>query len=102
MTYILVKGTSEPQDLQLFNDGSPLVGTGFALDIEFSEGSVDDTDAVAVAWLSQAAGTVRMTNTEALPVGMHKFRFTLTDGGGKKGYVPNLEVLPNILHVVNV
>lgn len=102
MIYILVVGTSEPQDVQLTDDGDPLVGTGFDLDIEFSADSLDATDAVSVAWLVQASGTVRMTDMEDLPVGDHKFRFSLTDGGGKKGYVPNLSVPPNILRVVKV
>lgn len=102
MTYNLVVGTSEPQEIQLTDDGSPLNGTGLDLDIEFSTGSVDETDDVTVAWDTQASGTVLMTNVSGLPVGFHKFRFTLTDGGGAKGYIPNLDVEPNVLRVVKV
>lgn len=101
-TFILVKGTSEPQSIQLTDDGDPLNGTGQDLDIEFAVGAAEETDAVTVAWLSQSGGTLQMTNTENLPVGSHKFRFTLTDGGGGKGYVPNLSASPNVLQVVKV
>lgn len=101
-TYILVKGTSEPYDVQLTDDGEPLNGTGSDLGIEFSADAVSETATVTVAWLSQSGGTVQITNTEGLPVGSHRFRFTLTDGGGGKGYVPNLSATPNILQVVKV
>jgi hypothetical protein len=102
MTHNLVVGTSEPQDFQLTDDGENLVGTGFDVAIAFAEDASVDADDVTVDWLSQADGTVRMTDTEDLPVGSHKFRWTLTDGGGKVGFIPNLDAAPNILRVVKV
>lgn len=102
MTHILVVGTSEPQDFQITEDGSALTGTALTIGIEFAEDSVVEAGDVTVAWLSQTDGTVRVTDIQDLPLGSHKFRWTLTDGGGKKGYVPNLDAAPNIWRVVKV
>lgn len=102
MTHVMVVGTSEAQEFQITNDGESLVGTGLDIAIQFSADAVVDSDDVTVAWLAQADGTVRVTDVEGLPLGAHKFRWTLTDSGGKKGYVPNLDVAPHIWRVVKV
>lgn len=88
MKHTIVEGTTEPQDFALLDDGAALVGTGFDLGIDFRETS-DELDDVVVAWLNQATGTVRVTGLEGLPTGKYHVRFTLTDGAGKVGYVPN-------------
>jgi hypothetical protein len=86
MQYTWVEGTTEPNDFQLKDDGANLVGTDFDVDIEFREAGVSAT----VAWLDQAAGTVRVTDVTGMTVGKtYHFRFTLTDGNGKIGYCPN-------------
>ena len=90
MTHVIVVGTSEPQDFQLQDNGANLVGTGLTIALEFRETS-DELDDVLVAWLDQAAGTVRVTGTEGLIRGTYHVRFKLTDLGGKVGYVPNLQ-----------
>jgi len=109
MTHVMVAGTSEPQDFQLLNEGVALVGTGFTLGIEFASNGtytaaqVTALAGVIVTWLSQATGTVRAsTGISALPIGLYPFRFTLTDSGSKKGYVPNLDASPNLWRVVKV
>jgi hypothetical protein len=107
MTHILVLGTSEPQDFQLTDDDLPLVGTSLTLGIQFrtsglSAAKVAAIAALTTAWISQAAGTVRLSSTEGLPVGEYHFRWSLTDTGGKVGYIPNLDASPNILRVVKV
>lgn len=83
--YKIVVGTEEPQDFQLLDDNEPLVGTGLTLGIEARE----DITGVSVAWLAQAAGTVRVTGIENLGLGTYHVRYTLTDSGGKVGYSPN-------------
>lgn len=94
MKHTIVFGTTEPQDFALLDDGEALVGTGFDIGIEFretglSEEQLAEVAEVSVAWLDQAAGTVRVTNFEDLPIGTYYVRFTLTDSGGKVGYAPN-------------
>lgn len=88
MKHVIVEGTTEPQDFALLSDQVALVGTGLTLGIDFRETS-DELDDVVVAWLDQAAGTVRVTGLEGLPTGNYHVRFTLTDGGGTVGYAPN-------------
>lgn len=92
--YTLVLGTSEPQDVQLEDDGAALVGTGFDVALDFREQGLSSAQlaalaGVSVAWLDQAAGTVRLSGMEDLPLGTYYLRYTLTDGGSNVGYVPN-------------
>lgn len=87
MTHTIVYGTEEPQDFQLYDDGVALVGTGWTVALVFRDAL--SVTAPTVAWLSQAAGTVRVNGCEALPVGRYHVRFKLTDGSGDDAYVPN-------------
>lgn len=87
MTHTMVAGTSEPQDFQLKDDGANLVGTGFTVGIVWSE--TTPAGPPTVAWLSQAAGTVRVTGCASMAVGKYPFRFSLTDGASAVGYCPN-------------
>ena len=100
MTHTMVVGTTEPQDFQLLDDGVALVGTGFTIGLSWRDATPDGPP--SVAWLSQAAGTVRVTSTGSMAVGTHRFRFTLTDSGSKVGYLPNLDQQPNAWVVVSV
>lgn len=90
MPHVIPIGTSEPQDFGLFDDRAPIVGTGWsvALEITARDGAVIATPPT-VAWLNQAAGTVRVTGTEALPLGNYSVRFRLTDLSSKVGFAPN-------------
>ena len=87
-TYDIVLGTSEPQDFQLTDDGEDQVGTSLTIGIVVYQGTtlVDDID---IAWLDQTAGTVRVTGIESLAAGEYHVRYTLTDSGGKVGFVPS-------------
>jgi hypothetical protein len=84
--HVMVLGTTEPQDFVLEDDDGPLNGTGYEVAVEFRSGQT-----VSAAWLNASAGTVRVTETEAMPLGEDRFRFKLTDQSGAVGYVPNLE-----------
>lgn len=88
MAHKMVVGTTEPQDIQVLNEGAAIVGTGFNVAIVFrtSPGGTP-----VAAWLNQATGTVRVTGTGSMRIGMHYYRIALTDSGGKVGYVPNLD-----------
>lgn len=97
MTYTKVYGASEPEDIQLLDDAGVLIGTGLTLGISW-EGTAP-SPAPTVAWLSAAAGTVRMTGLESVPRGVYRFRFTLTDGLSKVGHCPN-GMATDSLHVV--
>lgn len=90
MIHVIPVGTSEPQDFALFNDGVALDGTGLsvALDIFTDEGE-SFSPAPTVVWLDQSAGTVRVTDTDGLTVGMYRVRFALTDNASQKGFAPN-------------
>lgn len=96
MTYTIVEGTTEPQDVQLQNDGAALSGTGLTVGLDWRE-TVLGTP--AVAWLSQAAGTVRITGLDQMTVGTYHLRFTLTDASNKVGYCPNV-AKPDVWNVV--
>jgi hypothetical protein len=87
MTHQMVFGTSEGQDFQLLNDGVALNGTGLTVSIEWRDPA--PTSPPTVAWLSAAAGTVRVTGTGSMAVGRYPFRFKLVDGGTLIGYAPN-------------
>jgi sugar (pentulose or hexulose) kinase len=94
MQHIIVLGTSEPQDFQILDDGAALVGTGFDVGLEvratgLTTEQLTAFNALVVTWLSQAAGTVRVTGIEDLPLGTYYPRYTLTDSGGNVGYAPN-------------
>lgn len=85
-------GTSEPQDFALRNDGEPFDGTGFnSLEIEvYLSGQTTVVEyGPTVAWLSQAHGTVRVSDVDQLDVGSYLVRFKVTDSDGKIGYFPN-------------
>lgn len=95
MKHVIPVGTTEPQDFALLDDGEAVVGTGFTLGLRISQ-KVDGAYVAldvppTVAWLSQAAGTVRVSGAGALAIGSYLVRYTLTDGGGKVGFVPNGE-----------
>jgi len=92
MTHDIPFSTSEPQDFELRDKGVAIVGTGLsvALEITTAAGAPVATPPT-VAWLNQAAGTVRVTGTENLALGDYRVRFKLTDAGGKVGFCPNGE-----------
>jgi flagellar hook assembly protein FlgD len=100
MTHVMVEGTSEPQDFALYSDGAALDGTGFTVEIQWR--SEPSGGPPTVDWLSQAGGTVRVSDTENMPEGAHYFRWKLTDGSGNIGYVPNLDKAPNVWRVHRV
>lgn len=97
--YEIVQGTTEPQDFQLYDDGAALVGTGWTVTLVFREtlGVTPPT----VAWLSQAAGTVRVSGIDALPVGRYHVRYKLTDDASKFGYAPSGDA-SDVWHIVRV
>lgn len=102
MTHIIPFGTSEPQDFALFDKGVAIDGTAMTVTLEiFTLARVVVTPAPTVAWLSQAAGTVRVTGTEILALGKYYVRYRLTDGAGKIGYAPN-QAAADQWHVVRV
>ena len=86
-------GTSEPYDVQLYDDGVALVGTGFDVELVIikANGDAVGSPAPTAAWLSQAGGTVRITGHEVLERGEYAVRFKLTDTGNNEGYAPTLE-----------
>ena len=96
-TYTIVYGTEEPQDFQLYDDGVALVGTGLTVSLTIRETLT--VTAPTVAWLDQAAGTVRVSGCEVLPVGRYHVRYKLTDGNGDDGFAPNGD-LADIWNVV--
>lgn len=96
----MVVGTTESQDFALLDEGVAIVGTGFTLGIDWR--GTDPAGPPTVAWLSQAGGTVRVSNTGSMALGKYFFRFTLTDSGGKLNFVPNLDLEANIWRVVRV
>lgn len=100
MTHTMVVGTTEPQDLRILEDLAVHDFTGITLGIDWR--GTDPAGPPTVAWLSQSAGTVRVTDTGSMTVGKYMFRFTLTDSGGKLGFAPNLEANPNTWLVVRV
>jgi len=100
MIHTMVAGTSEPQDFAIYNDGTALVGTGFDVEIEWRSEPAGGPP--TVAWLSQAGGTVRVTDTENMQEGAYYFRWKLTDALDQVGYVPNLDKAPNIWRVHRV
>lgn len=95
MKYTIPFGTSEPQDFLLKDAGAPLDGTGLTVELVITRragsAAVAVTSPPTVDWLDQAAGTVRVTGTEALAIAFYLVRFKLTDGLGKVGFVPNGE-----------
>lgn len=102
MTQIIPLGTSEPLDFGLRDNGAAINGTGWdvALEIARRDGAAIATPPT-VAWLSQAAGTVRVIGTEALTLGSYHVRFQLTDSASKVGYCPN-GLTPDLWVVVPV
>lgn len=95
MTHVIPHGTTEPQDFQLQDDGVALVGTGYDVGLSIHKRVNGQMVAVAnpptVAWLSQAAGTVQVSNVDRLAVDVYFVRYSLTDALGNVGYVPNTE-----------
>jgi hypothetical protein len=89
-------GTSEPQDFALRNDGEPFNGTDFTVELEIFRKNADGTFSEleyppTVAWLTQAAGTVRNTGVETLIVGNYFVRYKVTDSFLNVGFFPNGE-----------
>jgi hypothetical protein len=87
-------GTSLPVEIQLTNDGEPMVGTGWDLTHDIKQlvnrEMVDIEGApLTVVWADQAAGIARVTGRENLEAGNYLFVFILTDGTGKTESVPN-------------
>jgi hypothetical protein len=91
MTHTIPVGTSEPQDFELRNNGVALDGSTLdvALEMVAIEGSTLPETVPTVGWLNRAAGTVRVTGVETLPVGGYRVRYKLTDAGSKIGFCPN-------------
>jgi hypothetical protein len=96
----MVVGTTEPQDFQLLDDGNALVGTGFTPSLAWH--GTTPAGSPTITWLDQAAGIVRVSNVGTMAVGVYQFRVRLTDGGGKIGFLPNLQHLPDTWRVVRV
>lgn len=92
MTHIIVFGTSEPQDFKLLDKGVAINGANLTVAIEISayaDGEVSTVDSPpSVAWLSEADGTVRVSDVDNLAVGTYLVRFKLTDTSGNVGYCP--------------
>lgn len=97
MTHTIVVGTTEPQDFALFDDAEALVGTSWDVGLEFRE----TVSGPAVAWISAAAGTARVTGLDGLTAGIYHFRFTLTDGV-EVAYVPSELIDAITLRVIPV
>lgn len=93
MKHVIPVGTSEPQDFELRDRGEPINGTGLTVTLEIYARGEDAPLTVppGVAWLSQSAGTVRVTGVAELEAGSYQVRFKLTDGTLEVGYVPNGE-----------
>lgn len=98
MKHVILEGTSEPQDFGLRNKpygGEMGAYDGSGIDVELViqkrvDGElVEVEDPPTVAWLSQAAGTVRVSGVETLEPGNYFVNFQVTDSGGKIGYFPN-------------
>jgi hypothetical protein len=88
-TYRIVEGTTEPQDYAILDDGDALVGTGFTVGLKvYLNGQLVTASVPTVAWLDQAAGTVRVSGMDGLAAGEYTVRYTLTDGSAKVGFVP--------------
>jgi hypothetical protein len=88
--FVIVEGTSEPYDFQLYNNGVALVGTGLDVELELFRGASQLTGSPPqVAWLDQTAGTVRVTGLDSLSKGNYRARYKLTDAGTLIGYAPN-------------
>lgn len=95
MTHIIPKGTTEPQDFVLRDNGAAINGTGLTVAVEMYTRTDGVEAAVSpaptAAWLSQATGTVRVTGVGALDAANYYVRFKVTDGSGNIGYFPNRE-----------
>lgn len=91
MTHTFPVGTSEPQDFELQDKGVAINGTGLTLGLVIVNATtlVAPSTPPSVAWLNQAAGTVRVSGVNGLAVGSYYVRYSLTDAGGKVGYAPN-------------
>jgi hypothetical protein len=92
MAYTIIPlGTSEPYDFQLSNDGAPLDGSNLTVTLHIYRSGVLQSTAPlpAVAWLSQAGGTVRVTGMQHLALGTYRVRYRLQDAGTTIGYAPN-------------
>lgn len=89
--FVIVEGTSEPYEFQLYNNGAALVGTGLDVFLELYQRSTAITESPmpSVAWLSQATGTVRVTGLETLEKGNYRVRYRLEDSGNLVGFAPN-------------
>jgi hypothetical protein len=98
MTYTMVVGTTKPQDFQITSDDAPFNAADYAVAIVFRVPI--EAVVLEVAWLSEATSTVRVTGVETLPVGRHKFRFSIEDDAGNIEYSPNHLAEPHTWVVV--
>jgi hypothetical protein len=93
--HVIPVGTSEPQDFQLRDKGVAVDATGYTVELQISRLENGSPVAVspppAIAWLSAASGTVRVTGVETLAIGNYLVRYRVTDTGGKVGFFPNGE-----------
>lgn len=91
--FIVAVGTSEPADFQLRDRGQPFDASGCSVEIVINRYLNNQTSNVAspptVAWLNQAAGTVRVTGLATLPIGNYLVRYKVTDAYQNVGYFPN-------------
>lgn len=101
--YDVVKGTTEPQDIQLLENREPFDGEDYGVEIEFSDDAEltdEQRDAVTAEWIDDAAGTVRVEGFGDLPVGQYGFRLKVTSGL-QAGYFPNAAAR-DVVRVVRV
>lgn len=89
--HTVIEGQTENLDIKLLEDGAEKDYSGISIGIEFSALAALtalEIAAVTVVWQTQTTGIARVSGLDALPVGKHGFRFTLTSGGDT-GYSPN-------------
>ena len=101
MNLVIPYGTTEPQDVQLRNNGEAFDGSGLDIElvIDNRRGTVGSPAPVA-EWLDQAAGTVRVTGVGVLAVGLYDVRYRVTTGSDV-GFFPNGDE-PDVWEVVAV
>lgn len=87
MTHVIVVGTEEPQDFQIFDNAAALVGTSWNVALVFRETVATPP---TVAWLDQATGKVRVSGCENLAVGRYHVRYKITDGAGRDAFAPSV------------
>jgi hypothetical protein len=102
LRYRMVQGTSDPHDFRLLEEGAAFTDgelDGVTIAMEWRTAPDDPP---TVDWLDRDAGTVRVTDTEDMAVGLYRFRWKLTDAGGIVSYVPNEDLESNEWRVMRV